>query len=228
MDPLLSAVAIPEHKLSESPNSRSIDIYGWTVTASTSPISNAPELDALQTYLGFPPPEMTFGNNYLSLEHPPSGWKYSFTTGRALKQVKNGPLGEGDGGVKVGYADAWLQSRYESSSLPLQRSIDALLRTNHGSILMMPETVETRPYDWTYTTTYAGTSSSPFEDASVSSSTTWSPADPDNPSHSIPLAELTRTDPILFYAEVPLYEDELHDNGSSNLLVRIVSITFFM
>jgi type 2A phosphatase activator TIP41 len=39
------------------------------------------------------------------------------------------------------------------------------------------------------------------------------------------MAELTRQDPIMFYAEIPLFEDELHDNGSSILLVRIVSIS---
>ena len=39
------------------------------------------------------------------------------------------------------------------------------------------------------------------------------------------MAELTRQDPILFYAEIPLFEDELHDNGSSDLLVRIVCFT---
>ena len=38
------------------------------------------------------------------------------------------------------------------------------------------------------------------------------------------MAELTRQDPILFYAEIPLFEDELHDNGSSDLLVRIVCL----
>lgn len=38
------------------------------------------------------------------------------------------------------------------------------------------------------------------------------------------MAELTRQDPILFYAEIPLFEDELHDNGSSDLLVRIVGL----
>jgi type 2A phosphatase activator TIP41 len=37
------------------------------------------------------------------------------------------------------------------------------------------------------------------------------------------MAELTRPDPILFYAEIPLFESELDDNGSSSLLVRIVS-----
>jgi type 2A phosphatase activator TIP41 len=224
MDPLLAAVAVPEHKLSESPNSRSIDIYDWTITASTNPISNASELDALQACLGIPLPEMTFGNNYLSLEHRPSGWKYSFTTGRALKEVKNGPLEEGDGGVKVGYADAWLKSRY-GFSLVVTRSSSKFIQhsTDPGSALMMPTTVQTKPYDWTYTTTYTGTAASPFEGSSAASTAPlWIPADPNEPSHHIPLAELTRPDPILFYAEVPLFEDELHDNGSSNVLVRIV------
>ena len=93
----------------------------------------------------------------------------------------------------------------------------------------MPQTVPTKPYDWTYTTTYAGHLSSHNETASPIHSSRllkptipWVPADQMNPSHSIPMAELMRPDPILFYAEIPLFEDELHDNGSSNLLVRIV------
>jgi type 2A phosphatase activator TIP41 len=97
----------------------------------------------------------------------------------------------------------------------------------------MPKTVPTKPYDWTYTTTYAGHPSSHSEDNSplhfsrLSKSTIpWTPADPDNLSHSIPMAELTRPDPILFYAEIPLFEDELHDNGSSSLLVRIVRTSY--
>ncbi|KAG9317815.1 TIP41-like family-domain-containing protein [Chiua virens] len=174
------AVAVPEHTLSESPNARSIDIYDWLITASTNPISNASECDALQSALGFTLPEMTFGNNHLSLEHRPSGWKLTLDAKGALSGVKAGELGEGDGGVKVGYADAWLKSR-----------------TDPGTNLPLPTTSR--------------------------SETGWSDADPDNPCHTIPLSELTRPDPILFYAEVPLFEDELHDNGSSHLLVRIVS-----
>lgn len=27
----------------------------------------------------------------------------------------------------------------------------------------------------------------------------------------------------MFYAEIPLFEDELHDNGASHLLTRVVS-----
>ncbi|KZT24567.1 type 2A phosphatase activator TIP41 [Neolentinus lepideus HHB14362 ss-1] len=195
----MSNPTIPQHKLLESPNSRTIEVNDWVITAITNPIANAADCDALQSTLGIPLPEMTFSRNSLELEHRPSGWKYCFMTKDALKAVKAGELGEGDGGVKVGYADAWLRSRTgPSSSLPL------------------PETSPTKPYDWTYTTTYLGHTSS---DAELPAS--WVAADAEDKSQSIPISELMRPDPILFYAEIPLFEDELHDNGSSNLLVRI-------
>lgn len=108
-----AATSLPHHTLGETPNSRSIEIGEWHITARTNPISNAPECDALQAALsGMALPEMTFGNNSLELIHRSSGWKYSFATEDALKAVKNGELVDGDGGVKVGYADAWLNSRY--------------------------------------------------------------------------------------------------------------------
>ncbi|KAG6850636.1 hypothetical protein H0H93_010828 [Arthromyces matolae] len=195
-----AAVAVPEHRLLESPNSRSIELFDWLITASTNPISNASECDTLHASLGIPLPEMTFGNNFLTLEHRPSRWKYTFTADAALGAVRNGELQEGDGGVKVGYAKEWLQSR-----------------TGPSSTLPMPATIHAKPYDWTYTTAYTGHES---PDSHLSN-TSWNPADVNNPSHAIPMAELMRPDPILFYAEIPLFEDELHDNGSSNLLVRI-------
>ncbi|KAJ8473674.1 hypothetical protein ONZ51_g7711 [Trametes cubensis] len=195
-----AAVSVPKHRLFESPNSRAIEIGPWTITARTNPISNAGQSDALQAAIGgIPLPEMTFGSNSLELEHKDSGWKYAFTTEEALKGVRNGELQEGDGGVKVGYADAWIKSR-----------------TGASSSIPMPQTVPTKPFDWTYTTLYPGHST-----ASSSSTIEWKPAERNNALHTIPLAELTRHDPILFYAEIPLYEDELHDNGASHLLVRI-------
>ncbi|KAH6914748.1 type 2A phosphatase activator TIP41 [Coprinopsis sp. MPI-PUGE-AT-0042] len=191
-----STPEIPKHTLLESPNSRTIQILNWRITSCTNPISNASSLDALQSSLGnMPLPEMTFGSNYLEMEYVPSGWTYRFTLEETLKGVKMGELGEGDGGVKVGYADKWLQSR-----------------TDPNSNFTMPQTVA-KPYDWTYTTTYPGHTTPNDE---------WIAADPDQEAtQSIPIAELTRPDPILFYAEIPLFEDELHDNGSSSLLVRI-------
>lgn len=108
---MASAVKLPEHKLSEEEGVRSIDIFGWHITVTTKTIVSATEADALQKALGFPLPEMTFGRNTLQFVHVPTSWVYTFDVHNALSLVKNGPLGEGDGGVKVGYADAWLKSR---------------------------------------------------------------------------------------------------------------------
>ena len=108
---MASAVKLPYHTLQESPNSRGITVHDWQISTGTHPISNATELDAIQTSVGIPLPEMTFGNNVLELEHKPSGWKYVFNATLALEGVRNGPLEEGDGGVKVGYAETWLKSR---------------------------------------------------------------------------------------------------------------------
>ncbi|KAL4264357.1 TIP41 family protein [Pleurotus pulmonarius] len=190
---MTEAVAVPEHKLGESPNTRSIEIYDWFIEVSTNPISNSAELDALQGSLGIPLPEMTFGSNYLRLEHRPSRWVYRFDAENALKGVRKGELQDGDGGVKVGYADAWLKSRTDPSSQS-----------------QMPTTVTTKPYDWTYTTTYPGHPSN-------ANSNGWKIDE----SLQIPMAELTRPDPILFFAEVPLFEDELHDNGTASYTIKI-------
>ena len=54
----------------------------------------------------------------------------------------------------------------------------------------------------------------------------WKPADPNNPSNGISLARLSCQDPILFYAEVSLFENELHDNGASSLFVKIILFFF--
>ena len=112
----MATTDLPEHKVLESPNSRTILINDWEITASTNPISNAFELDQMHAQLNVPLPEMTFGNNYLTLQHLPSTWAYIFTAEHALRAVKKGELEEGDGGVKVGYADAWLKSRCVSRS----------------------------------------------------------------------------------------------------------------
>jgi hypothetical protein len=97
--------------------------------------------------------------------------------------------------------------------------IPALERTGPDSQIPLPQTVATKPYDWTYTTTYAGS----LDDAG-SGNVQWVPEESTNAQHTIPIAELSRQDPILFYAEIPLFEDELHDNGASHLLVRIVRL----
>ncbi|KAA3676996.1 type 2A phosphatase activator TIP41 [Paragonimus westermani] len=63
-----------------------------------------------------------------------------------------------------------------------------------------------KPYDWTFTTSYTGTLTG-----------TWS-VQPHK--EGLDLSLLQRRDPILFYAETMLFEDELGDNGVAMLSVR--------
>lgn len=70
------------------------------------------------------------------------------------------------------------------------------------------------PFDWTFTTDYAGTL---LGDVKVQHS-----------QERIDIERLKVRDKILFYADVELYEDELHDCGCSMLSVKIrVMPTYF-
>ncbi|KAK6543834.1 hypothetical protein TWF694_000562 [Orbilia ellipsospora] len=64
-----------------------------------------------------------------------------------------------------------------------------------------------KPFDWTYSTNYKG---------SVTGAKQFEPTQ-----DQIPLDKLRRQDPILFFDDVMLYEDELADNGMSILSVKI-------
>jgi len=78
-----------------------------------------------------------------------------------------------------------------------------------------------KPHDWTYSTCHAG---------SVAGPSSFQPSS----NHSLPLDLLARQDPILdqilYYADVPLFEDELHDNGESvlNVRIRVMPHSFFI
>ena len=65
-----------------------------------------------------------------------------------------------------------------------------------------------KPFDWSYSTDYKGT---------------MKPGSPDfQPTESnIPVELLKRQDPILFFDEVVLYEDEMADNGITMLSCKI-------
>ena len=65
-----------------------------------------------------------------------------------------------------------------------------------------------KPFDWSYTTDFKGTLSPGSADFSPTSK-------------PIPLELLKRPDPILFFDDVMLYEDELADNGIAMLSCKI-------
>ena len=82
---------------------------------------------------------------------------------------------------------------------PMPLELQAMLREvrekKHEGI-----TEVVKPFDWSYSTDYKGT----LRSASPSFETSTTP---------IPIELLKRPDPILFFDEVILYEDEMADNG---------------
>ncbi|XP_003705401.1 TIP41-like protein isoform X2 [Megachile rotundata] len=72
-----------------------------------------------------------------------------------------------------------------------------------------------KPFDWTFTTTYSGTISS-FEIQETS--------------ERIDMDKLRRRDKILFYHDLTLFEDELHDNGIAvcSVKIRVMPTSFFI
>ncbi|KAK3924937.1 TIP41-like protein [Frankliniella fusca] len=75
---------------------------------------------------------------------------------------------------------------------------------------------EAKPFDWTFTTDYKGTLFGGLEAES---------------SHlHIDLEKLKRREQILFYSDITLFEDELHDNGTAicSVKIRVMPTGFFI
>uniref|UniRef100_A0A3Q3EK63 TIP41-like protein n=1 Tax=Labrus bergylta TaxID=56723 RepID=A0A3Q3EK63_9LABR len=77
-----------------------------------------------------------------------------------------------------------------------------------------------RPYDWTYTTDYRGTLIGEDMQMEVSFFT----------SERIDLEKLKAREQIMFFDEVLLFEDELHDHGVSmiSVKIRVMPTSFFL
>lgn len=170
------------HTIRTSDSSRTLELKGWSISTAKLPISNSREIDDMSSSLTIPIPEMIFGNNVIRIKHQDSDIDLFWTAHDALDRVdKNGTE------LKVKYSADWHKSR-----------------SDHDEIKQV-----TKPYDWTYSTDYAGSSAS-------GSGHTWEATD-----ELLPLELLKRQDPILFYDEVILYESELDDNGISLFTVRV-------
>ncbi|WVF69631.1 hypothetical protein IAT40_004409 [Kwoniella sp. CBS 6097] len=234
----------PRFNVKQGRNTNTITIGSWTIESTKKPILNGKEIDAVEKRLNLPLPEMTFGNNHLRLTYSPSAsasastststsYTSSFPQAQVQSQHTFDPAstggsdavelrfdtlealagvatGEGweervGGGVKVSMADKWKHRASPQSFLT-----DTPMASK-----------PVKPHDWTFSTCYAG---------SVAGPSTFKPS----PTHSLPLPLLARQDPvldrILFYDDVPLYEDELHDHGESilNARIRVMPHSFFI
>lgn len=161
---------------------RSYNIEGFRITTQKLPILKAGPIEEMTSKLGITPPEMIFGDNFVAIEHPASGWGIQFDAFGALDRVDK----TGEKRLKVAYSKAWHQSREDTHDIK--------------------EVV--KPFDWSYSTDFKGT----LAPGAVDFAPTSKP---------IPLELLKRPDPILFFDDVILYEDELADNGIAMLSCKI-------
>ncbi|GAA6023741.1 hypothetical protein JCM10207_000242 [Rhodosporidiobolus poonsookiae] len=206
---MASSSAPPNVTSDPAQGQRSIQLHGWTITTTKLPILSIPQADQTSADLDLALPEIVFGNNQLLLRHEESNFQIKWDMKDMLAAVKKGEGWDaqpGAGAVTVKHADEWKRGQTASTS-------------STASLIVH------KPYDWTYTTLHAGSyTCSSLSSASPASEPSqpppFAPAPPAHP--GIPLAQLARTDiPIFFFDEVPLFEDELGDNGIADATVRV-------
>ncbi|KAK3149269.1 hypothetical protein QOZ80_3AG0215140 [Eleusine coracana subsp. coracana] len=171
-----------------------VRVKGWAIQSHKGPILNAPSVQLFEDELETTHlPEMVFGESFLSLEHLQTGIKLHFNALDALKAWKK----EGLPPVEVPAAAKWKFRSKPSDQVILD-------------------------YDYTFTTPYYGS-----DDLVSKPGTMQAGSDGCNTLHwedtdeRIDLVALSAKEPILFYDEVILYEDELADSGISFLTVRV-------
>jgi type 2A phosphatase activator TIP41 len=161
---------------------RSFSIQGFRIQTQKLPILKAGPIETMTEKLGIAPPEMIFGDNFVTVEHPTLKWGIKFDAFGALDRVDK----TGEARLKVAYSKEWQQSRED------QHDIKEVVK----------------PFDWSYSTDYKG-------DLAPGSAEFQPTTEP------IPLELLKQPDPILFFDDVILYEDELADNGITMLSCKI-------
>ena len=168
---------------------RTYNVQSFRIQTQKLPILKAGPIERMTSELGIAPPEMIFGDNFVSITHIPSKFSIKFDAFGALDQVDK----TGEKRLKVSYSQEWFSSREES----------------HKEI---KEVV--KPFDWSYSTDFRGSVESTCPQLEAEDSGQGSQKE-------IPLELLKRPDPILFFDDVILYEDELADNGIAMLSVKI-------
>ncbi|KAI5290719.1 hypothetical protein KEM54_000647 [Ascosphaera aggregata] len=118
--------------LTTAPKPNSFEIKGFKIMTQKLPILKAGPIEEMTQKLGIPPPEMIFGDNYVTISHEHSGWGISFNAFDALDRVDK----TGEKMLQVAHSSLWKKSR-QSTSEDIKEYV--------------------RPFDWSYTTDYKGT-----------------------------------------------------------------------
>lgn len=103
-----SSPAPTQFPSSSSPNPNTISIKGFKITTQKLPILKAGPIEDMTKKLGIAPPEMIFGDNFVTIEHQSSGWGITFNAFDALDRVDK----TGEKMLQVAYSKEWQKSRY--------------------------------------------------------------------------------------------------------------------
>lgn len=91
-----------------------ISLHGFKISTQKLPILKAGPIDAMTSRIGIQIPEMIFGDNFVSIEHPRSGWFINFNANDALDRVDK----TGQSMLQVAHSAEWQRSRYERLQHP--------------------------------------------------------------------------------------------------------------
>ncbi|CCH61592.1 hypothetical protein TBLA_0F00480 [Henningerozyma blattae CBS 6284] len=179
----------------------SVTIDDWVVSTMKKPILKTQEFEDWENnkLKGLSLPEMIFGNSYVRIKNTKYNWSLEFNTLDALSRVNLK-----DSGIRVSYSNKWIKSKQaKKTQLP-----DDLVSTSYDNQSLKI----VNHYDWTYTTDYKGTETPTNQlqrDDAV----------------KLPIDKLSRHDPIIFFDDMILFEDELADNGISvfNIKIRVMN-----
>lgn len=86
----------------------SITQHGFKIRTKKLPILKAEPIEQMTSKLGITPPEMIFGDNEVTVEHPASGWAINFNAFDALDEVDK----TGDSMLQVAHSKEWQRTRY--------------------------------------------------------------------------------------------------------------------
>ena len=185
---------------------QSLTHNGWTFSIQKSNIGTQEEIGKIEELSGVhPAPDMLFTGSSVVISRD-CGFSLSFTPQDALRCCRYDSL------------------TFPTSAFPVTRLRQLKVKNSQAwkaaavdsNLLSEPAEVA---HDWTFSTSYFGTLNGGRR---VSEDEQGGTDRPPTTSKFLPLPLISdHTLPILLMDEIPLWEDELHDNGHSEFVVRV-------
>ncbi|POM77697.1 Hypothetical protein PHPALM_4878 [Phytophthora palmivora] len=183
---------------------KGVRLQNWVIGSNKTHITPIDTVDEIGEAAKLTPPEMVFGKNQLVLFHEPSGVCYNFLAVEALKGAHFPPP------VSDQAADIVANQQLKVSI--------AKHNTNKEEVKELDIT-----YDWTYSTDYKGSLQrlTKSEGSPVTLTKSDEEIKVETTRERINFEKLKEREPILWFEDVGLYEDELHDHGTSAMSVKV-------